>query len=133
MLSQWRITTDGICLYCDKTDDLQHHFWFCPATCLFWNSFNNWWAQFCKNCNAADIKDVMLGNINEKCHYVQLNYTILCCKWYIYRVKYLEKELFFLNCLTFIKDKLLMEKMIYSSQRKMAKFDEQWADILNAL
>ena len=132
-LYQWRITTDSTCLYCEQPDDLQHHFWFCPSTYIFWNSFRKWWSQFCNNCNVNHIKDVMLGGLSPKCHYVQLNYIILCCKWYIYRCEYLEQEIFFLQCLTYIKEKLIMEKMIYNFQHRTVKFELLWAAILDEL
>ena len=82
-LYHWKIKPSNICLYCDETDNLQHHVYACVKMSLFWSSFEKWWENICPNCNKNVFSelDILLGIAGKCCHKLQLNYMILVAKW----------------------------------------------------
>ena len=132
-LKQWRIIESDLCLYCDRPDNLLHHFVGCDKMVNFWNSFANWWSTLCKKCDVLSDRDVLLGRKGKKCHTLQLNFTIMYAKWYIYKTKYLELECFFLQFLPDLKYRLLMEEKIYMNQARYPIFANLWMEILNSI
>ena len=75
----------------------------------------------------------MLGVVHKVCHKPQINFLILHGKWYIYRTKYLEQRLSFLDFLVELKTKLNTEKFIYFKAKKDVKFFEMWQNVYDAL
>ena len=134
-LYHWKIKNSSICIYCNtnSTDNLFHHFFNCQYTFAFWSSLQTWWKQFCRECCFCDLKDIMLGVVHKVCHKPQINFLILHGKWYIYRTKYLEQRLSFLDFLVELKTKLNTEKFIYFKAKKDVKFFEMWQNVYDAL
>ena len=132
-LYPWRIFESSQCLYCDETDNIMHHFVSCINMQIFWSSLSRWWSSLCINCNIADDVDILLGIKRKMCHSLQLNFVILYAKWFVYRMKYLEKECFFLHFLPELKFRLLVEEKIYLKQGRYLQFLELWNEILQGL
>ncbi|MEK6264143.1 MAG: hypothetical protein N2B06_05145 [Clostridium sp.] len=135
-LYHWKIKSNNLCQYCKEVDNVLHHFYFCYELQLFWNSFQNWWSEICKKCifiYPLTPKQIILGLTEKLCHKPQLNYIVLLAKWYIFRAKYLEKECFFIEFLTDLKNNLNIERVIFSKNDKYIKYVEMWQDIYNSL
>ena len=130
---QWNIFESNMCTYCDATDNIIHYFVGCSYMQEFWNSLSNWWNSKCVNCNIENYVDVILGINRRECHSLQLNFILMYAKWFIYKMKYLEKECFFLHFLPELKTRLLVEEKIYLNQSRYHKFLELWNDILQSL
>jgi len=132
-LLHWKIFPTSNCLDCKNVDNLLHHFCRCANMRIFWHSFILWWSSICPHCNAITERDIMLGIVNKRCHSFQLNFTILCAKWYIYKVKHMQHSCFFLEFLAEFKYKLKCERINYLQKLKMTKFLRLWQDILDML
>ena len=128
-LFHWKIKPSNLCSYCNEVDNTVHHFYTCKEMALFWHTFHNWWSNICKKCiicKPLTPLQVLLGVTEQICHKTQLNYLILLAKWYIFRTKYLEKQCFFVEFLTDIKNNLETEKVIYYKNNQIIKFIEMW-------
>jgi len=135
-LFHWKIKDSPICNYCPEVDSLEHHLYYCDKTFKFWCTLQKWWANICQECKFIDVSKILLGIINRSCHKPQLNYIILVAKWYIYRSKYLEKDIIWMEFLSELKTKLLIESFIskHSKQaNKKVKFIVMWQEILDSL
>ena len=79
-LFKWKIIDSSKCTFCDDIDNLEHHFFECRELQVFWNSFCNWWHQFCEKCCNVELlqcRQIILGIAEKVCHKPQLNYLIL--------------------------------------------------------
>jgi hypothetical protein len=130
-LKQWTLKPVDSCLKCNNTDDLIHHFCECPEMMIFWNSFQNWWSQYCQDCNINHFVDVLLGNLNSSCHFKQLNFIILYAKQYIARTKYNEENCDLLTFLPELQNILKVERLSMKIRGKTKQFDELWNFMYN--
>ena len=90
-LKQWRVKLTEICSDCQECDNLIHHFWGCQEIKQFWRTLSNWWITMCDKCPILVEQHILLGYPKGGCHFINLNYIIMCAKWYIYRTKYLRR------------------------------------------
>jgi len=132
-LSQWRIKTTSNCSLCLVTDTLAHHFVDCKRLTFFWKPFCKWWNGICNNCFTPNCVNILLGDIHNRCHALQLNYVLLKAKWYINKQQILELECDFFQFLVELKSCLLQEKYIYNKNKKLVKFDKLWKEIVDDL
>jgi len=135
-LFHWKIKDSPICNYCTEVDNLEHHFFFCKETFSFWSTLLKWWKNTCQYCTFLDLASILLGVINKSCHKPQINFILLVAKWYIYRSKYLEKRLVWMEFLSELKTKLETESYISHRGKninKRNKFVNMWQDILDSL
>lgn len=132
-LKQWKIFDSSKCRHCTEVDDILHHFCDCWQIKLFWNSLNMWWRHLCSMCKAVEPKDIILGFTGKGCHIHVKNFVLLCAKWFIYRTKYLEETCVFLNFLPELKSKILINRRISVSNKKLDSFLETWGEILDCL
>jgi exonuclease III len=135
MLKQWRVENDSTCKQCtiSATDDIVHYFCACEQIQLFWSSFNKWWSNICIECIIVDDIDVLLGKYCKKCHFVQLNFTLLCAKWFIYTTKKDNRSPFFLDFLSYLKKNLQIEYAIYKRNDNTYKYETMWGEIYDLL
>jgi exonuclease III len=129
-LYQWKIDPSDSCLTCGSTDNLEHHFYNCVEAQLFWHSLNMWWSNICNECSINSLEKVIFGIYNKECHHTQLNYINLKAKWYIFRTKYLEEHISFLEFLPELKKELLVEEIICRNKKEADKFYDKWYDII---
>ncbi len=115
-LSLWYESEDAMCKHCqdNEIDYIEHYFFFCKESLLFWKSMKSWLLHITKTRIEFDVKDVLFGIPNDSKNDVIdfFNYCILYGKLYIYTVKKKNTDLFFLNFVSFIKNKLLCERTI---------------------
>ena len=126
-LFQWKIVQTDLCQRCDDPDNLLHHFFYCNEMVIFWSSFKKWWSQFCDNCGEITPLSILLGTMQVE-NVISLSLTLLyfLAKWYIYRNKYLGKRCCFLEYLPELKNRLLVEKMIFFKNNQFIKFTMMW-------
>jgi exonuclease III len=129
-LKQWTVKPSEKCIRCDEVDDLLHHFCECEEMDIFWSSFQNWWKQYCSDCNVHSYADVLLGNIHDKCHFRQLNFIILYAKKFISKCKYDEEKCDFLTFVPQLLNTLKIEGIVYKKQKKSLLFKDTWNFIL---
>jgi hypothetical protein len=129
-LKHWKRKPTDTCINCDQPDNIIHHFYQCPDLNIFWNSFNNWWKNICKECRVNTCKDVLLGIPQKFCHYEVLNYIILAAKWFIYRNNYQPRRCFFLEFISDLKGRLLVLERIAYKNYKLDKFYNTWTEVI---
>ena len=135
-LYQKRVIDSNLCNYCGNTaiDTLQHHLVMCPNTQIFWNKFVDWW-NFHQDSQLNPLLeiDILLGRPGTSNTDLVLNFCTLYGKYYIYITKRNKKNIFFLEFLSILKDKLLLEEYIYLKERKEHQFYEKWGCVFDIL
>jgi exonuclease III len=131
---QWRVYPSSTCHYCDKVDDIIHHFCSCNDTELFWHGLIEWFNRLSEIDCIVKFKDILLGYTQKEFEYSkQLNFIILFAKWYIFRTKYLKEKIFLLEFLAELKSRLKAERLIYLAKDEMFKFEVTWSWVLDEM
>jgi hypothetical protein len=127
-----KIRDSDTCSFCkNESDTVQHFFLLCDNVNHFWVSFNNWWSRL-TNKNLISLaepnklqQNILFGFLNPSNEIHVLNYCILLAKYYIY-IHRLNKcqELFLLDYLIYLKQKLNQEKYILESQNQAKRFEK---------
>ena len=134
-LCRWRIKPSNLCQYCEVYDDMEHYFVTCQKVEYFWKLFERWW-EFVHDhsCQLTlNTLDILLGTMDATHASDALNFCILLAKWYIFRCKYLEEDIFFFNYLSELKNRLVIEKYIASQNKQWVKFEKKWSHIVESL
>ena len=123
-----RKTLEKICMYCTETDYLEHHFFMCKNVKQFWLAIENWWKNTIEVTFKLDACNVLFGipRINEDPIIDVMNFCILYAKYYIYQQNLSNGEMFFLDYVKLIKDKLEIEKTVCMLNHE-CNFDKKWA------
>jgi hypothetical protein len=132
-LHQWRLKDSSICLYCDSSDDLLHHFCHCNDVTLFWNTVINCISQITDTLYEISDSEILLGITRPLKHRSQLNFIILQGKWFIFTKKYVGIKCCALEFLPYLKHRIKVEWLIHMQSKQIAKFDSEWGEIYNGL
>ena len=118
------------CTFCSKLDDISHYFWGCKQMQNFWNSFKRWWETiFESKLPEWNEKAIMIGILENTDKYQNLNACILLAKWYIYKTKLGQKDIFFYRFICDVKYYLVIEKTIALNQEKLKQYNTMWQTI----
>ena len=117
------------CLNCNEVDNVTHYIYSCNAVLPFWNTFERWWNRMTNETKKIDKKMVILGDFVEKKQNTRLNACLLIAKWYIYVEKLNDNQIFVYKFLCHIKNKIRIEKIIYTKKDNITKFLEVWGQI----
>jgi hypothetical protein len=96
----------------------------------FWNSFKRWWETiFESKLPEWNEKAIMIGILENTDKYQNLNACILLAKWYIYKTKLGQKDIFFYRFICDVKYYLVIEKTIALNQEKLKQYNIMWQTI----
>ena len=110
-------------------DDIQHYFYECQEVKTFWSRFCSWWKMITsENIELTEI-NVIYGILDEVEKNEKLNASILNAKWYIYKCKLSENNIFFYSFLCDLKYFLVIEKTIALRNSNYKKYTEMWLKI----
>ena len=133
-LSIWYKDQEKYCQICKEVDYPEHYFFCCKETTLFWKSIQTWLKSVLKVHLNLTVNEIMLG-IPNPCddEIIDIfNYCILYGKWYIYSCKKDDTQMFILNYIKYIKDKLQIEKTI-CEMKKEDIFEKRWSLFYNSM
>jgi len=93
-------------MLCDLIDTIEHHLFECHTSKKLWNQLEKWLIQTLEIKHTFTICEIIFGIICTLKDKNILNFTILLTKWYINNTKTNDNELFLLDLLTVIRQKL---------------------------
>jgi hypothetical protein len=117
------------CNKCNILDDLKHYFYKCEEIKTFWNRFSNWWKEMTGEEIQLDEIKTIYGIVDNLKKNEILNACILNAKWYIYKCKLNEKNIFFYSFLCDLKFFLIIEKTIALRNNNYEKYLQLWLKI----
>ena len=117
------------CSTCHKLDDINHYFYNCKNTRIFWNSVTRWWTGATNQQVTLSERDVLIGILDESNKNYALNACIILAKWYIYKCKLNDKQIFIYSFLCDLKHFLNIEKIIALKQGKLIQYNTLWEKI----
>ena len=125
-LNKIRRSETDKCHFCQELDDIFHYFGQCPKVVTFWDSFTNWWRHIMQEDLTLSLRDVFLGKLENGVKTDALNACLLLAKWYIYKSRLNDSDIFFYNYLCDLKFYLVIEKTIQIRNNKLSRYNDMW-------
>ena len=135
MLGTWYDDHNKLCETCQIEDTLEHYFFFCETSKIFWSHFKHWWHSVTSVDLNLTMFYVIFGIINERDESLinALNFCILFGKYFIAKCKKGGDMCCFFSFLRELKNRIEIENYIYCQNGKEARFIQTWAEIYNSL
>ena len=126
------VVDSPFCTVCqdNELDDILHRFVECRKLNNFWSLLENWWNRIADYRISLTKKHIIFGLFYDNTNFSNINYVILLGKWYIQCQKYLDRQIDFLDFLVILKQNLLTEQYICTSNGKLHTFNKKWSSIL---
>jgi len=129
-LSIWYKDQDPLCRQCKLgIDYIEHYFYFCSYTRLFWEGLQKWWQNTIGSSIVLDVHGVLFGVSNQNndkfLHFI--NFCILHGKWYIHECKTKDLEIFLFTFIRKLKEHLMLEKILCELNGE-TKFIERFSE-----
>jgi hypothetical protein len=125
-LNRIRRSDSNKCDLCKKLDDLGHYFYECQPVHTFWNRFGQWWHGMTGENIVIDKKMCIFGTVDNSIKNKLLNACIIIAKWYIFKMKLDQAEIFFYKFLCDLKYYIITEKTIALRNNKLLMYQKTW-------
>jgi len=135
ILHKWYENHEHTCMHCNGDDTLEHYFYSCNQTKMFWNAFQHWWYNATSVTLNLNMYEIIFGvlNLNNDVLLDSLNYCILYGKMHIARQKRDEKNCNINMFLAQLKYRLEYEKIICTANSCLEYFTTKWTHILDSI
>ena len=116
-LYKWNIKENPFCIFCSHFDTIEHHFYLCGFSKLFWENVENWLVDLLKLSEKLTftICEIMFGySLFKKPNVTTtiINWIISWGKWFINYCRSKEQNIVFTEFLRIAKTKLSLYKNI---------------------
>ncbi len=108
-LFTWKITDSNMCKHCEeKIDTIEHHFYECTDSKLFWNRIEDWIKNNLELTFHFTICEILFGIPFEtnQSDLGMINFIILLGKWYMNKSRSEENRFYLITFLEILKDKV---------------------------
>lgn len=133
-LKQIRIKDSEACYNCGQVDTILHFLLECPSVKRFWSMVCQWFDGVeCLALDTLSPKQFVFGVPRVTPRATVINFILMNVKFFIFRQRlFHEGKLELLHWLREFKVKLLMERQIAFSERKIHRFGK-WTKIFTAI
>jgi hypothetical protein len=129
-VNKMKIIDSPQCRFCKDAETVEHFFFACKDTKLYWKSILNWW-------NHLDIffvdelqeKSIIMGMPWTETTGKVFNCCILVGKSLVYRNKMQQKQPNLVDFLLSLKDYLSIEEDVSVKNNSYSTFEKEWGDI----
>ena len=133
-LSKCSIIQDSTCNFCFQTDTIDHAFCSCPFNREFLKKCTEWLDNITNISFPISQKEFLLGILNDNDdEYITLyNRFYIYVKAFIWESRKNKVSPYLHNFLRFLKDKIMLEKVIIDNKFKCSKstLSSRWLDVL---
>ena len=130
----WKIKDSSQCDFCSGTDNLEHFFFYCPVSNLFWIQFSDWLKTSLQVCKSMSVLEILLGVTNVQADWFYwLNFTVIIAKYFISKCKQKVTEPCLAGFIKVLKSKIAIEKVIYKNRSRDHIFNTRFMYLDNAL
>ena len=125
LLKRMGIVDSDMCTFCKLIkEDVEHLFFHCPFSSLFWTDFEVFWSSNMNETINLSLQDIIVGINNEKSKF--LNYCILVGKSTIFHSRKINKKPILQLFKIKLHQKYSSELFIAQKCNKLNKFKEKW-------
>ena len=121
------------CPYCYNIDQTPLHISVeCSIAKSFWNKFTKWYNATCGGNIALELNEIIYGVLRYTSSSLSLNHLIIIGKHFLYiNAVHDEKRPQFTDFVTFVNEKIELEKYIAITTNKLLSFNKKWSNFLN--
>ncbi len=119
-------------VYCNDTDTIEHHFYYCPESKTFWKRIEQWIESNLDLKFNFTVCEILFGIPfqNTQLDLEMINFILLLGKWYINKTKVDEKVLYFINFIELINAKI---QVITSNNKINSRLNKEWHNTLQEI
>ena len=130
-LFKWSLKQSNMCNYCKAIDTIEHHLFQCNQSKNLWNKLETWiYQQLEVKLNLKEC-EVLFGLPNVTNNHIEpINFLIILTKWYINVQRSSDKQLFFIELLNIIREKV---KLLILGNIMNNRNNTLWQDMLNEI
>ncbi len=131
-LFKWKISETPVCIYCNEIDTIEHHFFYCRESSLFWNRLEKWLENNLQLKFSFTVCEIIFGIPldNAQPEIVMINFIILLGKWYINKNRTDEKLLYFINFIELVKEKI---EIMTNANQINSRDNKAWQETLQSI
>ena len=130
-LHKVKILDSPICSLCDHPDTIEHYFFACKETKLYWKAILNWWNSLNLMYINEFQEDSIIIGMPWVCEIGKvLNCCILIGKVLIYKSKNCKIQPTLTRFLIDLKDYIYVEENISIKNNTYTSFEKEWGDII---
>ena len=131
-LLTWKLKDNNKCEYCQKIDTLEHHFYWCIYSIEFWNKIQKWCKDNLDTSMKFTVCEILFGIcIENNDSFNIMNFLILLGKKFINKSRSNSEPLYFINFLSFLKEKI--ENIVYIKTINSHELNGWESELANAL
>ena len=124
-LMKWGISDHNQCSRCACVENSQHLFFYCKTVRSFWKSIESWIANSFNTQINLSIIDILFGVPGRTdTMFLYINFIIIHAKYYLFKCKCEESDIFVLTFLIYLKYYVHIEHYIESL--KADTLDNKW-------
>jgi hypothetical protein len=111
-----------------EVETIEHYFFECPSSQALWRSFEIWFRSSLGVHIVLSALTVLFGtnDMGNDGVLFLMDYCIIIGKWYIFRQKYCEKTISFVEFLVELKNNVKIEKYLLYLGGKEDTFETKW-------
>lgn len=130
-LAKIGLITSDRCTFCNASQEtIEHLFFQCTYSLMFWNNFEKYWLTVTKEKKKLQYKEVILGILDKKTDL--LNYLIILGKLYLWNCRKNNRTPIFSLFEVLVKSKYNTEKHIAAQNNlTLKKFQAKWKPFLH--
>lgn len=125
-LYRCKLTATNICDFCSmNVESIEHLFWECSYVQELWSNLS----QFLKSKNidvVFNLADICFGRTPNSTSYRCINYIIILCKFFIFRMKYRKTIPRFEHFKKYLDIRINLEKAIALERNKLEQHNRKW-------
>ena len=133
-LNKIKILDSAKCRFCTQIETVEHFFFGCKSTKMFWKSVLNWWNNL-KLMLVKELQEnsIILGMMWSDHIGKVLNCCILVGKLVIYKNKNKNIQPTLYHFLSELKSYILIDESISIKNNKLSTFESEWGEILSLI
>lgn len=134
-LATWKICESNLCTDCHVPETIEHYFFECPSSQMLWKSFELWFYNSLGVRIPLCATTIVFGTnnlLNDDLLFL-MDFCIMTGKWYIFKQKYCNKSVSFIELLLNLKNNVNIEKHLLYLEGKIELFESKWKELYEAL
>ena len=132
-----KLTHSPLCVFCNRhVETLNHLFWDCNFVQSFWKDFIKTIQEKCTHCDRLNLSEelILFGKSENVYTDKAIDSILLYAKYFVYKCKLQERRPLIDQCISELKHRVTIEKVLASRTGKLCSFKDKWklyADIFD--
>ena len=124
-----KLTHSPLCVFCNShVETLNHLFWNCNLVQAFWKELIKTIQEKCTHCDRLNLSEelILFGKSENVYTDKAIDSILLYAKYFVYKCKLQGKRPLIDQCMSELKHRVIIEKVLASRTGKLSIFKDKW-------